>query len=67
MPERIPVSVAEKVCKEQQCRIVIIIAWDVSSRSHIVTYGISRELCRYAAKVGERLARFLHLGEMESK
>lgn len=48
MPKRISITSAEKYCKEQKCKQVIIVAWD-GEYTHVVTYGITKEDCRQAA------------------
>lgn len=59
MPERLPVSAAEKVCKEYKCKQVIIVAWD-GERTHVVTYGITKLDCKQAAHASDLLKP--HLG-----
>jgi len=60
MPVRIPISAARRVADLHELRQVIIIAWD-GERTHIVTYGQTRQECKMAAEGGERIAKFLEL------
>lgn len=54
MPKRIPISAAKKFCKENDCREVIILAWD-GELTHVLTYGKTIEDCDRAAQAGNRL------------
>lgn len=54
MPKRIPIAEAKRVAIAQECKQVIIMAWD-GERTHCVTYGITKEDCRQAATGGDKL------------
>lgn len=58
MPKRIPISAAKKLCQEQECRQVIVAAWD-GDHVHIVTYGVSVDDCAQAAAGGNALKKAL--------
>lgn len=51
---RIPISAAKKVAEEQNCRQVILLAWD-GELTHIVTYGKTADDCAQAATGGNLL------------
>ncbi len=52
--KRIPISAAKKVADEQNCRQIILLAWD-GELTHIVTYGKTTEDCAQAATGGNLL------------
>ena len=54
MPQRIPIAEARRVAERQQCRQVIIVAWD-GMATHVVTYGITKHDCKQAAIGGEKI------------
>jgi hypothetical protein len=54
MAKRIPISAARRVAKDNDCRQVIILAWD-GELTHIVTYGKSADDCAQAAQGGNLL------------
>ena len=54
MPKRIPISAAKAFASDQNCRQVIIAAWD-GELTHIVTYGKSAEDCDQAAMGGDKI------------
>jgi hypothetical protein len=58
VPQRIPIASARRFAREQQCRQVIIFAWD-GDRSHVVTCGESEEDCARAAELGNQMKRGL--------
>lgn len=54
MPKRIPVKSAKAFADALKCTQVIIAAWD-GERTHIVTYGKSKEDCAQAALGGNKI------------
>lgn len=58
MPKRIPISAAKKFAVDNDCRQVVIAAWD-GDLIHVVTYGKTIEDCDQAALAGERYKKAL--------
>jgi hypothetical protein len=58
MPKRIPISSAKRFAQENDCKQVIIAAWD-GELTHIVTYGATTEDCAQAALGGNRIKEAL--------
>lgn len=54
MPKRVPIKVARLACNTAECRQVILLGWD-GERTHIVTYGKTKEDCAQAAAGGNML------------
>lgn len=48
MPKRIPISAAKRFADEFGLRQVVVLGYD-GERTHIVTYGKTKEDCRQAA------------------
>ena len=59
MPKRIPIAEARRVAEAQGCKQVVLLAWD-GDLIHIVTYGVTKEHCRAAAKSGQALNKWLN-------
>lgn len=62
--KRIPVSAAEVVAKKYGYDQVIIIGRKVGADpephgEHLTTYGVNKEHCKAAAKVGDRLKEIM--------
>jgi len=58
MTERtLPISAAKKFAVENDCTQVIVLAFDATGATHVVTYGKSAEDCRQAAQGGNKLKR----------
>lgn len=53
MPKRIPISAAKRFADDNECRQVVIAAWD-GDLVHVVTYGKTAEDCDNAAAAGDR-------------
>lgn len=53
MPKRIPISTAKRFAEDNDCRQVVIAAWD-GNLVHVVTYGKTAEDCDNAAAAGDR-------------
>jgi hypothetical protein len=49
MPKRIPISTAKAVAERHDLKQVLLIGWD-GERTHVVTYGVTKEDCAAAAK-----------------
>lgn len=58
MPKRIPIAEARRVAEAQNCKQVVLLAWD-GELVHIVTYGQTKADCRQAAKAGRALNEWL--------
>ena len=58
MPKYIPIKSAKQFCKEQDCRQVIIAAWD-GKLTHVVTYGKTKEDFSQAAEGGNFVKKAL--------
>ncbi len=58
MPHSIPWSVAQEVAEAQDCRQVIICAWD-GQRTHVLTYGKSVDDSDQAAQGGNFVKKAL--------
>jgi hypothetical protein len=58
MPKRIPIAEAKRVAEAQNCRQVVLLAWD-GELVHIVTYGQTKEDCADAARSGKALNQWL--------
>jgi len=54
MPRRIPIEAAKQVGVAQDCRQIILLAWD-GELTHVVTWGKSVEDCAQAAAGGNML------------
>lgn len=54
MPDKIPYEKAEKFARENECKVVVILAWD-GSNSHVVTWGESAEQSDFAADTGHQM------------
>lgn len=54
MSKRIPVSTAKRIAEAENCRQVILLAWD-GELTHIVTYGKTADDCAQAAVGGNML------------
>lgn len=67
--KQVPIAAAKRISEQYDKDQVIIICWDKKfSRTHITTYGATKEECRQAAKGGTVIARCLGLltdGEKE--
>lgn len=63
MPARIPIKAAKKFAQENECKQVIVLAWD-GKRTHVVTYGETLKDCEQAAIGGNKIKReILHWPE----
>lgn len=58
MPKRIPIAEAKRVAQAQDCKQVAIVAWD-GERTHVVTYGVDKQQCAQAARLGYLIKKML--------
>jgi hypothetical protein len=54
MPKHFPIKAIEKLGREQDCRQIIVLAWD-GELTHIVTWGKTIDDCSQAADGGNML------------
>lgn len=59
-PKRIPISSAKRIAKDYNYDQVVILARRVGDISWTTTYGVNKEHCQIAARMGEAL------GDLES-
>lgn len=50
MPKRIPIAAARAFAETEECKQVVILAWD-GKRQHVVTYGIDKQNCKEATNM----------------
>lgn len=53
--KRIPIAAAEKIAKSYGYDQVVIIARAINQGEHCTTYGVDKENCAVAAKIGDFL------------
>lgn len=58
MPKRIPIAEARRVAQAQGCKQVVLTAWD-GRLVHIVSYGVTKEDCRQAARGAQAMKQWL--------
>lgn len=66
MPKRIPIAAAKRFGQEQECRQVIVVAWD-GERTHVVTWGQTLADCKEAANGGNFVKKALGFPEADCK
>lgn len=56
----VPITAAKRIAKEYEKTQVIILCWDKQhNRTHITTYGVTKEDCKQAAEGGNKIAGWL--------
>ncbi len=60
MPRSIPIKAAERIAKEYGYDQVVVYARSVETGiEHMTTYGVNKEHCSVAARMGDVLKKFM--------